>query len=378
MKNILFFCFLIYGTIALAQKGVRIGYIDTEYILENIPQYQEINQQLNSNVVQWKKEIEDREKEISNKRDILNKERILLTAELIQEREEDLKIEEEEVYEYKQDRFGPNGDFILQKKQLIQPIQDQIFLAIQEIAKTKKYDFIFDKSADIVMLYSDTRYDISEQILRTILRSNNQKQVESRREKKKLEKESIVSKSNVEDPRKTELENKKRIAEERRNKILQDKEAKKVEADEKRRKMIEERELKKNEAEQKISKLIEEREAKKKEDIENKKRILEERKKKKEEVEVERRKSIEDKKEVKDINSSNSIVREKLLLDRKKKLEESLKTETPKKIEKNEDSTPTIEQRKKLLEEKKKKILEARKAKLDAKKISKDSTFTNN
>ena len=233
----------------MAQKGVRIGYIDTEYILENIPEHQEISQQLNSNVGKWKKEIEGREKEIKNKRDILNKERVLLTPELIQEREEDLKIEEEEVYEYKQDRFGPNGDFILQKKQLIQPIQDQIFLAIQEIAKTKKYDFIFDKSADIVMLYSDKRYDISEQILRTILRSNNQKQVESRREKKKLENESIVSKSNVEDPRKTELENKKRIAEVRRNKILQDKEAKKIKAEEKRKEMIEERELKKNEAE---------------------------------------------------------------------------------------------------------------------------------
>ena len=96
------------------------------------------------------------------------------------------------------------------------------------------------------MLYSDTRYDISEQILRTILRSNNQKQVESRREKKKLEKESIVSKSDVEDPREAELENKKRVAEERRNKILEDKEAKKAEAEEKRRKRKEKREEKKS------------------------------------------------------------------------------------------------------------------------------------
>ncbi|MBT7527870.1 MAG: OmpH family outer membrane protein [Flavobacteriaceae bacterium] len=345
--------------VALAQKGVRIGYIDTDYILENVPEYQEINQQLNSNVEQWRKEIENREKEIKNKRDLLNKERILLTVELIQEREEDLKIEEEEVYEYKQNRFGPNGDFILQKKQLIQPIQDQIFLAIQEIAKTKKYDFIFDKSADIVMLYSDKRYDISEQILSTILRSNNQKQVESRREKKKLEKESIVSKSDVEDPRKAELENKKRVAEERRI-------------------IIESRDAKKKEAEQKINKLIEEREAKKKEDIENKKRILEERKKKKQEVEDKRKKSLENKKEVEMTNSSNSTAREKLLLERKKKKEESLKAKAPKKIEKNENSSPTIEERKKSLEEKKKKILEARKAKLDAKKISKDSTFTKN
>ncbi len=68
--------------IGLAQKGVRIGYIDTDYILENVPEYQEVNQQLNSNVEQWKEEIENREKEIKNKRDILNKERILLTVDL--------------------------------------------------------------------------------------------------------------------------------------------------------------------------------------------------------------------------------------------------------------------------------------------------------
>ncbi|MDC1492974.1 OmpH family outer membrane protein, partial [Flavobacteriaceae bacterium] len=153
-----------------------------------------MNQQLNNNVSQWKKEIEDREKEVANNREILNKERILLTNELLQEREEDLEIEEEEIYKYKQDRFGPNGDFILQKKQLIQPIQDQIFLAIQQLAKERKYDFIFDKSADIVMLYSNKRYDISDQILRTILRTNNQNQVRSRKEKKSLEKASIVSK----------------------------------------------------------------------------------------------------------------------------------------------------------------------------------------
>jgi Skp family chaperone for outer membrane proteins len=244
---------------------VRIGYIDTDYILENIPQYQEINQQLNSNVAEWKKEIEKKESAVKNKREVLNKERILLTAELIQEREEDLAIEEEEIYQYKQDRFGPDGDFILQKKQLIQPIQDQIFLAIREIAKTKKYDFIFDKSADIVMLYSNKRYDISEQILRTILRSNNQNQVESRREKKKLEQESIISKVDVEDPRKAELENEK-------------KEAKIVEAEEERKKLIQQRELKKLNASEIARKIIEKREAKIKKKEEEKKKKIEDRK----------------------------------------------------------------------------------------------------
>ena len=268
--------------LAYSQKSVRIGYIDTDYILENIPQYQEINQQLNSNVGDWKKEIDKRESAVKNKREVLNKERILLTVELIQEREEDLKLEEEEIYQYKQDRFGPNGDFILQKKQLIQPIQDQIFLAIREIAKTKKYDFIFDKSADIVMLYSDKRFDISEQILRTILRSNNQDQVESRREKKKLEQESIISKSDVVDPRKAEIEKKKKEAE-------AIKEAKRNESEEKRKKLIAEKEIKKTKAEEKIKKVIAVREANKIKVIEERKKIVEERELKKIQIEEKER-----------------------------------------------------------------------------------------
>ena len=299
---------------ALSQKGVRIGYIDTDYILENIPEFQEINQQLNSNVVDWKKEIESREKEIKNKRDILNKERILLTTELIDEREEDLDLEEEEIYKYKQDRFGPNGDFILQKKQLIQPIQDQIFLAIQEIAKTRKYDFIFDKSADIVMLYSDKRYDISEQILRTILRSNNRNQVDSRIDKKKLQNESVVSKSNIVENEKAEGNEKSKIE------------------DKKDTQETEDIKLTKKEVEDKIKKIMEER-----------------------------KKSLNRIDEDETINSSN--YNDGLLLEKK------LKTE---------NSSLTLEERRRILEEKKKKILESRKAKLDAKKTSKDSTFTNN
>ena len=111
---------------------------------------------------------------------------MLLTDELIEEIEEEIKIDKEEIIDYQQKRFGPRGDLIMQRRQLIQPIQDQIFIAIQEIAKSKKYDFIFDKSADIIMLYSDKKFDISDQILRSINRSNSRKQLNSRSEKKSL------------------------------------------------------------------------------------------------------------------------------------------------------------------------------------------------
>jgi len=289
-----------------------------------------------------------------------------------------LKIEEEEIYQYKQDRFGPNGDFILQKKQLIQPIQDQIFLAIQQIAKTKKYDFIFDKSADLVMLYSEKRYDISEQILRTILRTNNQNQVESRREKKRIEKESIISKSNIEDPRKTEIENKKKDAEAKRNEIIEAKKAKKNVEEQKRKELIQQRENKKTAAKEKIKEIVAAKESKKKEIEEKKIKLLEDRELKKINLQVNRKKLINDKKEISIKDSTNSIAKEKMLLERQKKALENLKNKEPSSILTKENSSPSIEERKKLLEEKKKRILEARKAKLDAKKISKDSTFTKN
>ena len=140
----------------------------------------------------WKKEIEDRSRKIEQKKEALNSERILLTDEMIDEIEEEITLDEEELSEYQQKRFGPRGDLIIQKQQLIQPIQDQIFNAIRELAESKNYDFIFDKSADIVMLYSDKRFDVSEQILRTISRANNRKKVDSRKDKREIENQSLI------------------------------------------------------------------------------------------------------------------------------------------------------------------------------------------
>ena len=126
-------------------------------------------------------------RKIQGLKEALNSERILLTKELIEEMEQEILIEENDLEEFQQKKFGPNGDLIIQKTQLIQPIQDQIFNAIREIAKSKNYDFIFDKSSDLVMLYSDKRFDISDQIIQTISRSNNRKKLDSRREKKEFD-----------------------------------------------------------------------------------------------------------------------------------------------------------------------------------------------
>ena len=151
-KNVLFLLTLVVmlSVSVHAQRGVRIAYIDTEYILENVPEYQDAMVQLDKKAQKWKNEIQAKLSDIAQKRKDLSNEKVLLTNELIEEREEDIMFEEKEILDYQQKRFGPNGDLMIQQKQLMQPIQDQIFAAVQDMATSRKYDFIFDKSADVV------------------------------------------------------------------------------------------------------------------------------------------------------------------------------------------------------------------------------------
>tara|TARA_B100001287_G_scaffold72216_1_gene59790 strand:- start:10721 stop:11431 length:711 start_codon:yes stop_codon:yes gene_type:complete len=188
---ILFLFFLVNST--FSQDGVKIGYIDTEYILENLAEYSQVSKRLDEKTKDWKKEIEDRSRVIEQKKASLDSERILLTKDMIEEIEAEISYEEEELIDYQQKRFGPRGDFIIQRKQLTQPIQDQILTAITEIAKSENYDFIFDKSADIVMLYSHRRHNISDQVLYSITTSNNREKFNSTTEKKETSAESLIN-----------------------------------------------------------------------------------------------------------------------------------------------------------------------------------------
>lgn len=242
---------------AHAQRGVRIGYIDTEYILQNVPEYQEASSQLDTKVQQWKTEIETKLNTIEQKKKELDNESVLLTKELYDERFEDISFEEAEVLDYQQKRFGPEGDLMIQKRQLIEPIQDQIFAAVQEIAETKKYDFVFDKSADVVMLYSAERYDMSEQVLRTITRTSKRSQAKTKQERKELEEEEVVPDvSEDRDDRQKALDERK----ENREEQLEAKRAEREKAVEERRQAQQDlRDERKKEAEERRQSVIDAR-----------------------------------------------------------------------------------------------------------------------
>ncbi|WP_395633940.1 OmpH family outer membrane protein [Flavobacterium sp.] len=241
---------LFFGYNAFAQgRGVKIGYIDMEYILQNVPDYTEAKNQLEQKAEKWKQDIEAKKVEIAKLKDALKTERALLTKELIEEREEEIKFQENELIEFQQKKFGPNGDLITQKAVLVKPIQDQVFTAVQDIAELKKYDFIFDKSSDLTMLFSAKRHDISDQVIRAITRAERREQL-SKKELKEQEKKEYQEDVEDENPalaaRKKALEEKKAA----RDKMMEDRklaaEAKKKEADDKRKAAAEAREAKKN------------------------------------------------------------------------------------------------------------------------------------
>ncbi len=247
-NNVLFLLTLVFmlSFYANAQRGVRIAYIDTEYILENVPEYQEATAQLEDKAQKWKNEIQSKLTAVEQKRKDLSNEKALLTKELIDEREEDITFEENEILDYQQKRFGPNGDLFIQKKQLMQPIQDQIFSAVQDMAEGRKYDIILDKT-ETNMLYSNKSLDVSEQVLRSITRSSKRQQANTKAERKAAESEEIIPEINEElEAREKALEEKKAAresaVEKRRQEILAAREAKKKEAEARRQKVLEDRE----------------------------------------------------------------------------------------------------------------------------------------
>jgi Skp family chaperone for outer membrane proteins len=205
-------------------RGVKIGYIDMEYILQNVPDYSEAKSQLEQKAQKWKQDIEAKKIEIAKLKDALKTERALLTKELIDEREEEIKFQDDELLDFQQKKFGPNGDLMTQKAVLVKPIQDQVFTAVQDIAEAKKFDFVFDKSSDLTMLFAAKRFDISDQVIRVITRAEKREQL-SKKELKEQEKREYQEDVADENPA---LAERKRILEEKklaREKAVADKKA---------------------------------------------------------------------------------------------------------------------------------------------------------
>lgn len=165
MKKIILFisCFLMLGFASLAQ---RYAVIDSKYILEKLPEYKESQTKLDQFSTQWQKEIEKKQADLDKMYKDYDAEQVMLSTELKKKREDELYNREKEVRDLQKRRFGFEGDLFKKRQELIKPIQDKVYIAIQKLAIERSYDFILDKSEGITVIFADPKLDRSDEVLK--------------------------------------------------------------------------------------------------------------------------------------------------------------------------------------------------------------------
>jgi outer membrane protein len=146
-------------------QNQRFAFIDTEYILSRIPEYDGVEQRLQQLSQSWRDEITDMEREIAQLKTDFEAREILFTPEIRQERQREIDNKERERERYIDSRFGPNGDFFRQQRELLEPIQRRVVEAVEKVATRDGFDFVLDRSGDYVFFYARRQWNISNEVL---------------------------------------------------------------------------------------------------------------------------------------------------------------------------------------------------------------------
>jgi outer membrane protein len=149
-----------------AQSGTaKFGYVDTDYILSQIPEYKAAQSELDKTSVQWQKEIDAKYAEVDKLYKAYQADAILLTDDMKKKRENEIINKEKEVKELQKQRFGVDGELFKKRQELVKPIQDKVYNAIKVVAEKSALGFIMDKSGQVSLLYANSKYDKSDDVL---------------------------------------------------------------------------------------------------------------------------------------------------------------------------------------------------------------------
>ena len=148
-----------------AQGNQKIAFIDTEYILQNIPEYTDAQEEINQMSANWVKELRALQNKIDKLKRDYQIESVLLSDDMKNRRETEIAEKEQALADLQSQYFGPEGELFSKKIELIQPIQEKIYNAIQQVAQVKNYAFVLDKAAGNTILYCNEKFDISDEVL---------------------------------------------------------------------------------------------------------------------------------------------------------------------------------------------------------------------
>lgn len=164
-KVLILISFLMLGPSVFKAAAQKFAFVDTDYVLNQMPEYRSAQKQLDELSEKWQKEVEKMYAEVDKLYKDYQAEKVLLTTQLQKEREEAIMKKEREVKDFQQEKFGYEGELFKKRQELIKPIQDKVFESIQKVAKDNALNFIFDKSGQLLMLYTDAKYDKSDEVL---------------------------------------------------------------------------------------------------------------------------------------------------------------------------------------------------------------------
>ncbi len=164
MKKIVLSVLIALGTVFFSY-GQKYAYVDTEYVLKNIPEYTDAQDMLDELASEWQKEIEEIFAEIDKMYKDYQAEAILLPEDMKRKKENDIVEKEKEAKALQKKKFGRDGELHKKRMELVQPIQEKVYNAIEEIATTRNFAFVFDKSAGNTILFAQSKFDISDDVL---------------------------------------------------------------------------------------------------------------------------------------------------------------------------------------------------------------------
>lgn len=167
MKFVLLSLLFVFGT-AFVSTAQKYGYIDSEFILNKMPEYKEAKERLDKLVEKWTKEMEERYEAIKVKKENFIREEDLLPKEEREKRQKEIADLETEAMEMQKARFGVNGDYFQKRQELIKPIQDKVFEAMQSVASKRNYAFVFDKANQSNLVFADAKFDLSDEVIKEL------------------------------------------------------------------------------------------------------------------------------------------------------------------------------------------------------------------
>lgn len=144
---------------------LKIGYVDSDAIMQKLPDAQDAQKRIDAQIDDWQKEIKEMQNEWKTQFDDYERRKLIMGKQKRAEVEKELVALEEKVEEFRQSKFGVNGELYKKQNEFMKPIQNQVFTAIEEVAEENELDFVFDRSGDLIFLYAKEEYDITTQVL---------------------------------------------------------------------------------------------------------------------------------------------------------------------------------------------------------------------